>query len=79
MAVTIRAIKSDATIDGFKWKSKNRVFMDTLNILSKDEQDNLGPWVPHPDLHEAERLAKMFKGKVTKVTNPPKFVEGRVY
>lgn len=76
MAVTIEIEGVQATIKDNKWKCKDKFIEKLLSIF---DRNILYGYSPFPDLSVAERAAKDLKGKVIKITDRPKFVEGRIY
>ena len=78
MAVTINIGESlVATIKNGTWSSRDAIFRQILatryNLM---RFINYTPW---PDYTLAEMACKVLGGKIVKATDPPEYVEGRVY
>ena len=77
MAVKIKAFGKTASIDGGIWKSEDQGFRDLL--LADYDFETITGYTPWPDYTLAEMACKVLGGKIVKATDPPEYVEGRVY
>jgi len=74
--ITIRIAEVEATLENGKWKCKDRIIKSILDTFSYED---LEYYAPIPDLALAELVVKKIGGKIIRITNIPKFKEGRVY
>ena len=74
--ITIRIMEVKATLENGKWKCKDRIMKSILDTFSYED---LEYYAPIPDLALAELVVKEIGGKITKITDIPKFRKGRVY
>ncbi len=76
MSATIRLLGHEATIDGYRWRSKNRALEAVLNAML----DPAGPSGadPEADIHAAEAAIQKLGGELVRFEES-EHVEGRVY
>jgi len=76
MTATINIAGIEATIDDYRWTSRDAVLASTLNAML----DPLGPsgGDPAPDYHAALAAVEQIGGKVVKY-DLPEYVAGRIY
>lgn len=74
--ITIIIMEVKATLENEKWKCKDRIMKSILDTFSYEDIEYYTPWL---DLTLAEIVVKELEGKIIKITDIPKFKEGRVY
>lgn len=76
MAVIVNIRGFVAKVNNGKWDSDEIGISDTLSIFDIDMIRIYTPW---PDYTLAEMACKALGGKIISATDPPEYVEGRVY
>lgn len=74
--ITIKIKGTEARLENEEWTCEDKelkAMLDSYNYKS------LELYAPFPDLALAELAIKEMGGKITKITNKPEFVKGRVY
>jgi len=85
MAVTIKIGESEATVLDGKWSSRDRALKAMLTrVYTLEVVEEEYVYTPWPDYTLAEMvvtdsLEAEMEAKITKSTDPPEYVEGRVY
>jgi hypothetical protein len=77
MEVTIQIEDEIATISLGKWSSEDPAFAYVLSIFSPRVLHEI--YTPWPDYTLAEMACKALGGKIIEATDPPEYVEGRIY
>lgn len=73
--ITVEIEGVEATLKDGKWKCKDRFMKKLLDDFSYDD---IG-YSPFRDLTLAELAVKELDGLIIRITERPKFVEGRIY
>lgn len=73
--ITVEIEGVEATLKDGKWKCKDRFMKKLLDDFSYDD---IG-YSPFQDLTLAELAVKELDGLIIRITERPKFVEGRIY
>jgi len=73
--ITVEIEGVEATLRDGKWKCKDRFMKKLLDDFSYDD---IG-YSPFRDLTLAELAVKELDGLIIRITERPKFVEGRIY
>jgi len=76
MAVTVEIEGVQASIKDNKWECKDKFLKDMLSLFSSSILTNYSPF---PDLAVAKEAVRELGGEIIKITDRPKFKEGRVY
>jgi len=76
MAVTISLGEGEATILLNRWVASDKRLRRLITLFSDRLLVNYTPW---PDYTLAEMACKALGGKIISATDPPEYVEGRVY
>ena len=66
----------EARLENEKWTCTSKPLKATLDLYN---YESLEYYAPFKDLALAELVIKDIGGKITKITNSPKFVKGRIY
>ena len=74
--ITIKIKKTEAGLENEEWTCEDKELKAMLNSYN---YESLEFYAPFPDLALAELVIKEMGGKITKITNKPKFIKGRVY
>ncbi len=74
--ITVIIMEVKATLENGKWKCKDRIMKSILDTFSYED---LEYYNPIPDIALAELAVKELGGEIIKITDIPKFKEGRVY
>jgi hypothetical protein len=69
-------LKEMATIKAGVWNSANSNLAEILSIFTPLDIETYTPW---PDYTLAQMAAEALGGKIIEATDPPEYVEGRVY
>ena len=76
MAVTIKTLGVEATIENLKWKCDNKLIQKALEVCSLEDVEG---YTPFPDLSIAKLAIEKFGGRIIKITDKPEAIIGKVY
>jgi len=74
--ITVRIEGVEATLKNEKWKCKDKIMKSILDTFSYEDIEY---YTPIRDLALAELAVKELGGNIIKITDIPKFKEGRIY
>lgn len=76
MSVKIQVLNKTAIVNLGSWKSDDNYLQDAL---SEHTLETIVGYTPWPDYTLAEMACEALGGKIIEATDPPEYVEGRVY
>jgi len=74
--VTIKVDGITASITNEVWKSEDAELLHAVSVFANHLIIGYTPW---PDYTLAEMAVEALGGRIIKATDPPEYVEGRVY
>ena len=76
MSVKIAVLNETAEVKNGVWSCNDGYL---LGLVSETDIDSIIGYTPWPDYTLAEMACKALGGKIVGATDPPEYVEGRVY
>lgn len=74
--IKIKISGTEIKLENEEWTCEDK---ELKAMLDSYNYESLEFYAPFPDLALAELVIKEMGGKITKITNKPKFIKGRVY